>query len=78
MRRLLVAAALAAMLVLGLVIGAWADIPDATPSTPDPSHTLFLCYSPVPQPMKPVYLLDKSQGNCTGGTVQVKAVPAVP
>jgi hypothetical protein len=64
MRRLLIAGALAAMLIVGLVVGAWADVPDAQPNTPDPTHVLWFCVAPNQTAYKNVYVLDNSQGNC--------------
>jgi hypothetical protein len=71
--------------LLGVLVGAvlalggtaLADIPDATPSSPDPSHTFYVCTANQPQPYKTIYALDKSQGNCPTGTTQHELVPAI-
>jgi hypothetical protein len=71
----------AAALAGGLLMAggqALADIPDATPSTPDPSHTLYLCVRDGTAAMRPVYALDKSIGNCATGWDEKHAVPAIP
>jgi hypothetical protein len=79
MRRLLVAAMLAVGLLGGVVGYAMADIPDATPSTPDPSHTFYAC-TPANSvnAWRPLYALDKDQGNCPTGWQEVHLVPALP
>jgi hypothetical protein len=68
---------LAVTLNLGVVLWAWADIPDATPSSPDPSHTFYVCVANQPQQYKTWYALDKSLGNCPNGTTEKQLVPAV-
>jgi hypothetical protein len=78
MRRFAVAVALAATLVLGIVVGAWADIPDTQPSVVDPAHTLYGCYSPDLTAYKGFRLLDKSQGNCPTGWREITFAPVVP
>jgi hypothetical protein len=82
--------------LLGVLIGAvltlggtaLADIPDATPSSPDPSHILAFCYRDSTTPFKQAYLFDLSQGaaqskpNCETalgtGWHTVYAEPAIP
>lgn len=78
MRRLLVAGALALMLVIGLIVGAWADIPDSRPSVVDPTHTLYGCHANNLTAYKEFRLLDKSQGNCPFGWREVTFAPVVP
>lgn len=60
MRRLLAAAALAAMLVLGMLVGAWAAIPNG------PAFSVCVAEG-VPSADKPMKALDKAQGNCPFG-----------
>jgi hypothetical protein len=79
MRRLLLAGVLAATLVLGLVIGAWADVPDTQPNTPDPTRVLWFCVAPNSTAYKNVWALDNSQGACpTPGYTKVPVVVAIP
>jgi hypothetical protein len=74
-------------LVAGLVLmaggQALADhtqIPDSHPSSPDSTHTLFLCVSKAGTgsngQYKPVYVLDKTLGNCTTSQIEVRVVPS--
>jgi hypothetical protein len=77
-RRLTYALLLAAVLVAGLVGYALADIPDATPSSPDPSHTMYLCVRQGTSQLHAVYVLDKTQGNCPAGWDERYVVPAIP
>jgi hypothetical protein len=78
MRTFWTAAVLALVLLAGVVGYALADVPDATPSTPDPSHTFYVCVTRAPQPYKTWYALDKSQGNCPSTTDEKWLVPAIP
>jgi hypothetical protein len=60
MRRLLIAAALAAMLAIGVVVGAWAAIPNG------PAFSVCVAEG-APNAYKPMQALDKAQGNCPSG-----------
>jgi hypothetical protein len=73
MRTVLIAALLAGMLVVGLVVGAWADIPD------NGGTKLYFCvYNEAsPTPNKPWQVLDKSKGNCAPGWTE-HAITVIP
>jgi hypothetical protein len=58
MRRLAVAAALAAMLVLGLIVGAWAAIPNG------PAFSVCVYNEASATPNKLMQALDKAKGDC--------------
>jgi hypothetical protein len=70
-RRVLLARRLAVVLVVGVAIGAWATIPSS-------DGFIHGCYGTTPSQLKPFYLLDKDQGNCPNGYVEVRLVGTSP
>lgn len=85
MRRIrpyLVGVVVGALLTLGG--SALADVPDAQPSVPDPSHTFFVCVGPSPNgsSMRQLYALDKDvgSGTCPASPSwhEERLVPALP
>jgi hypothetical protein len=66
--------------ILALGGQALASIPDATPSSPDPSHTFRVCVRQGTVPQHAMEALDTAQGtgHCNSGWDEKQLVPAIP
>ena len=84
MSRFAWAVVLALMLVAGMVGYALADIPDARPSTVDPTHTVHWCVRQGTGPMHAVNAFDETQaagktcGQVAAGWDDLYTAPVIP